>query len=274
MELPYIIILVVTGGVTGFAGGLLGVGGAFMMTPVQFIVYTNIGLSEDLAILTAFGTSLMVILPTSISGTFRHHSKDVVNWKAAAVMGVTSMLFALGGATLANHLPADVLKIAFGVILVLTVARLMFSGTPREKDGPVNNPWVWVLWAMPVGVASGLFGIGGGILLVPVLVIVMRFSMHNAIGTSLAAIIFTSVGGVVGYIVNGIGVPGRLPFSLGYINLTAWIMLVIPSALMVQVGAATAHRIPHRPLTIIFMVVLFYFGLRMIGVFQWLGLPL
>ena len=105
MELPFIFILLATGAVTGFAGGLLGVGGAFIMTPVQFMVYTRMGLPEDMAILTSFGTSLLVVLPTAISGAWRHNRNKMVYWKAAVVIGISSMVFALGGATLANCLP-------------------------------------------------------------------------------------------------------------------------------------------------------------------------
>lgn len=78
MAVTHIIILVVTGVGTGFAGGLLGLGGAFLMTPIQYLVFTNMGIPPDIAIKLAFGTSLMVILPTAISGAWRHHRKGGV----------------------------------------------------------------------------------------------------------------------------------------------------------------------------------------------------
>ena len=110
--------------------------------------------------------------------------------------------------------------------------------------------------------------------MIPVLVLALRFEMHYAIGTSLAVMILISVGGVLGYIVNGIGVPERLPYSLGYVNLPSWLLLVVPSAIMAQVGAITSHKLPRRPLMYIFTVILFYMGLRMAGLFEWLGWPL
>ena len=107
--------------------------------------------------------------------------------------------------------------------------------------------------------------------MIPVLVLALRFEMHYAIGTSLAIIMLSSLGGILGYIINGIGVPGRLDYSIGYINLTSWLLLVVPAAIMAQVGAAVAHKMPRKLLIYIFVAVLVYMGLRMIGLFEWLG---
>ncbi len=274
MELEHIVILLATGIAAGFAGGLLGVGGAFIMTPLQYIVYTGMGLSPDLAILTAFATSLLVVLPTALSGAWRHHRQKSVQWKAAIVMGLCSMVVAFGGATLATHLSATALKLAFGIIIILVGIRMLTAREPKYKIEAVASHWLWALWAVPLGFLSGVFGIGGGVVMVPVLVLALRFEIHYAIGTSLAVMIFTSIGGVLGYIVNGLGVPDRLPYSLGYVNLSSWLLLAVPAVFMAQIGAITAHKLPRRPLLYIFVLILFYMGLRTAGFFDWLGWPL
>ncbi len=109
MTLTHIIILLLTGIGAGFASGLLGIGGAFLMTPVQYIVFTDMGVPTDIAIKLAFGTSLLVILPTAASGAWRHSTKQAVWWKAAIVMGSCGLACAFGGATLAAHLPGTAL---------------------------------------------------------------------------------------------------------------------------------------------------------------------
>jgi hypothetical protein len=86
--------------------------------------------------------------------------------------------------------------------------------------------------------------------------------------------ILTSIGGIVGYIINAIGVPNLPAYSLGYVNLQSWFLLAIASIGMAQVGAITAHRLPARQLRYIFVVVMFYLGLRMLGLFDWLGWPI
>jgi uncharacterized membrane protein YfcA len=274
MSLADIFILLATGTAVGFASGLLGIGGAFIMTPVQFMVYTGMGLSADLAIKTAFGTSLLVILPTAISGAWRHHREKSVLWRAALVMGSVGMVFAFGGATLATHLSGTALKLAFGIIIILVAIRTLIARESRYKIEAVSKPWLWMVWAIPVGIVSGVFGIGGGVLIVPVLMLALRFEIHYAIGTSLAVIILTSIGGIIGYIINGIGVADRLPYSLGYINLSSWLLLAIPGAITAQVGAITAHKIPRRPLIYLFVIILLYMGLKLTGVFNWLVWPL
>lgn len=274
LDFNHIIILLLTGLGAGFAGGLLGLGGAFLMTPVQYIIYTDMGLPPDLAIRTAFGTSLLVVLPAAVSGAWRHHRNGVVLWRVAVVMGITSMVFALGGATLSAHASGAALKLAFGVIIILAAVRMLTAREPKYKIEASSNVWQWMLWAIPIGILSGMFGIGGGIVMIPIMVLALRFEMHYAIGTSLAVMILTSIGGVLGYILNGIGVAGRLPYSLGYIDLTAWLLLAVPAVASAQLGAAAAHKLPRKPLMYIFVVILLYMGLRMAGLFDWLGWPI
>jgi uncharacterized membrane protein YfcA len=274
MSAVNIIILLATGVVAGFTGGLIGLGGAFLMTPVQFIVYTRMGLPEDVAIMTAFGTSLLVVLTTAISGAWQHHRKRAVMWRVAVIMGSSGLLFSFAGSTIASHVPGAALKIIFGSIAILACIRMLIATRERTDLEPVSNPWVWVAWAIPVGLLSGLLGVGGGVIMIPVLVLALRFKMHNAVANSLAIMIFSSIGGIIGYIVNGIDVADRLSYSLGYVNLPSWLLLAVPSAIMAQVGAVVAHRIPRTPLMFIFIVIMLYMGLRMIGVFEWLGWPI
>jgi uncharacterized membrane protein YfcA len=274
MSLAHIIILLVTGAVAGFAGGLLGLGGAFLMTPMQYMVYTDMGLSADVAIKMAFGTSLLVVLTTAVSGAWRHHHERAIIWRVAVTMGICSLVFALVGATLASHVPGSALKIVFGVIAILSGIRMFFATRERSQGELVSNPWVWVVWAIPVGLLSGILGVGGGVLMIPIMVLALRLKMHNAVANSLAIMIFTSIGGIIGYIINGIGVVDRLSYSLGYIHLPSWLLLAIPGAGMAQVGAILSHRVHGKSLMYIFIIVLFYMGLRMIGVFEWLGWPI
>jgi uncharacterized membrane protein YfcA len=174
------------------------------------------------------------------------------------------------GATLAARLPYKILEIGFGG-LVLAVAIWMGlelmpklrkeAGEPRENFGLV------AACGFPIGVVAGLSGVGGGVLIVPVLVLALNFPMHIALGTSVASIILASLGGIVGYMVNGLEVPGRLPYSIGYINLPIWLCLVATSIPLAQLGVRAAHALPAKPLRYIFVAFMVYAVLRMIGVF-------
>ena len=271
MAIVHIVTLLVTGVAVGFASGLLGLGGAFIMTPVQYMIFTDMGIPTDMAIKLAFGTNLLVVLPTAASGAWRHSKEGVVWWRASIVMGSCGLITAFGGATLAAHLPGVSLKIGYGAIILAVGIRMLTAREPKIEREPKDNPWLWIAWAIPIGVITGILGIGGAILMIPVMVLALRFKMHNAVATSLAMMIFTSIGGVIGYIVNGLGVPGLPDYSIGYVNLPSWFLLVVTSIGTAQVGAITAHKLPAKQLRYIFIAIMFYMGLSLLGVFEWLG---
>jgi len=268
-----IIILLGTGAVVGFASGLLGSGGGFIMTPVQYMIFTNMGMSTKVAMMLAFGTSLLVILPTVVSGAWRHHKRGAVRWKAAIIMGICGFMSSFGGAAIAANLSGTMLKMAFGVVVLASGIRMLISRPMESEQEAKENPWLLVAWAIPIGIVTGMTGLGGGVVAVPIMVLALKFKMHNAVATSLAMIIFTSTGGVIGYIIKGLGIPDLPAYSIGYVNLQAWFLLAVTSIGMAQVGVMVAHRLPARQLRWIFIAVMFYVALRMLGVFEWLGWP-
>ena len=273
-----IIALVITGIGVGFASGLLGVGGCFIMIPVQYWVYTSMGIEPKLAILTAFGTNLAVVFPTAISGAYGHSRRGAVLWRAAIVLGITGAIGAAIGSVIAAHLPAQVLKVVFGLAILAGAIRMLTAKPPKVEEKPNENPAVLAAWGIVLGVATGIIGIGGGVLMVPVMAVILRFGMHRAVGSSTAVMIFTSLGGLTGYILNGLsaGVFGSYPIGMliGYFNPESWLALAATSVPMAQVGVRTAHRLPAKQLKYIFVAVMVYMALKMIGVFAWLHLPI
>ena len=269
----HILILLAAGAGTGFASGLLGIGGGAVMVPVCYWLVLTMNVPPDIAIRIAFGTSLLVILPTVISGSWRHNRKNAVRWKIALILGSCALAGGLVGATLAAHLPEKILTAGFGG-LVLAIALWMGLGMMpklrRGEEEPRENFRLVAACGFPIGIVSGLTGLGGGVLIVAVLVLALNFPMHIAVGTSVAAIILTSIGGIVGYIVNGLGVPVPLDYSLGYVNLPIWLCLAATSVPMAQLGARAAHALPAKPLRYILIAFMVYAGLDMIGVFHWL----
>ncbi len=274
MTITHIIVLLITGAGAGFASGLLGIGGALIMGPVQYTVFVNMGIPAEIAIKLALGTNLLVVLPTAISGAWRHHKNKAVWWKAAIIMGSCSLIGAFVGATIATHLPGQALKITFGAIILASAIRMLTAKLPQIEEEPRDNPWLWVVWALPISLVAGLVGVGGGIVAVPVMTLVLRFKMHNAVATSLAMMILTSIGGIIGYITGGIGIPNLPAYSIGFVNLPSGFLLAVTSIGMAQVGAMTAHRLPAKQLSYIFITIMVYMALKMLGTFEWLGWPL
>lgn len=276
--LTAVIALLITGLGVGFASGLLGVGGCFIMIPVQFWVYTGMGMDPNAAILIAFGTNLFVVLPTAASGAYGHTKKGAVWWKAGIVLGITGAVGAVIGATIAAHLPAKILTVAFGLTILAGGVRMLTAKPPKIEEKPKDNPWIWAACGIPIGILTGIIGIGGGVLMVPIMVLALKFKMHQAVGTSTALMIFTSIGGLAGYIYNGLaaGVYGAYPIGhlIGYVNPESWLALALTSVPMAQVGVRVAHLLPAKELKYVFIAAMIYMGLKMMGVFSWLGLPI
>lgn len=267
------LVLLATGVIVGFACGLLGVGGGFIMVPVQIWALTSSGIDPTIAVRVAFGTSLAVVLPTALSGCHGHHCRGVVLWRPGIALGLSGLAGALAGGTIATHTPGDLLKMLFGVVVLAGALRMVVAGRIRPKEKQEEALLAYILWGFAVGIVSGMTGIGGGVILVPAMVVALGFSMHQAVGTSSVAIAFNAMGGILAYALNGLGVAGLPPHSVGYIDLLQFVLLVGTSVPVAQLGVNVAHRLPGEQLRYIFMALMIYIGLRMIGVFAWLGLP-
>ena len=268
MEPILIIVLVAAGIIVGLGQGLLGVGGAFIMVPVMLAVFDHLGWEQDMAVKVAFGTSLLVIFPAAVATTVAHHRKRAIWWKAAIVMGLAGAAGSLLGATLTTQvIGGEVMKKAFGVVVILASVRLFTAKAVESKEIASERPFFWATFGFLVGLFSGLLGAGGGILLVPVMVMVLKFRMHQAVATSAAVMVFTSGAGALGYFINGLHLSGLPGGSLGYFSLTAWLCLAPTSIAMTQAGTWAAHRLSARVLKTVFVIVMVVVGLKMLGTF-------
>jgi uncharacterized protein len=261
-----LVVLLLTGILVGFASGLLGLGGGFLMVPVQFWLLTSLGMDPTLAIRIAFGTSLAVVIPTALSSAYGHHCRECVLLRPLLAMILPCIVGGFIGATITTHLPGSWMELFFGIVLVLAALR-MGTGAPLlpGRTTPTLIPtWQYMLWGLIFGGLSGMLGIGGGIIMVPVMVSFMRFSMHQAIGTSTALMIGSAASGVLSYIANGWGAAGLPPGSFGYVNLLQWLPLVAMSIPMAQLGVRTAHRLPQEKIRLIFVAAMILTGASMV----------
>ncbi len=275
MELiVYILILLFTGAFVGFASGLLGIGGGFIMVPVQFFLLTALGSDPDTALRVAFATSLAVILPTAISGALGHWRRGAVMVVPAIFLGLAGLVGGIFGAGISSNTPAAILSFIFGLLALGSALWMLMSRCPEIKENPSNSKESYLFWGFLGGFSSGLLGIGGGVVMVPLLNILLKFPIHKAIGTSTAFIIFASIGGIITYIFTGMNATGLPPYSVGYVSLLQFVALAGTSIPMARVGVKAAHKLPDKELKYIFAALLIYIALKMMGVFQWLNLPL
>ncbi len=270
----YIFILALTGIGVGFATGILGVGGGFILAPVQFFLLQSLGVDTDTAIRVAFGTSLAVMLPTAISGAYTHHKNSCVLIKPAIYLGLAGFFGGIFGGYIAAHTPGDVLRILFGILIFFVVIQFLKYNNPTGAGKKILDIYHLFFYGFLAGICSGLLGIGGGIVLVPIMVILLRFSMIEAVGTSTAVIILTSLGGILAYSINGIGISGLPEYSVGYINLLQFAVLAGFSIPMARLGANMAQKLPENYLRYLFSAILIYIALKMLGFFEFFRIPL
>ena len=251
----------------GISSGLLGVGGGFLMVPLQYFLLTSIGVEPDLALRISLGTSLAIIIPTAISGAYTHQRRIEDILKPGILLGIFGMFGGILGGISSSHIPSNILSIILGIFLVFVAINMLFSGndssTSRFKQLKLSL-FVGAFFGILIGFSSGLLGIGGGIFLIPSLVFLLGFSMKKSIGISSIFISLTAIGGTISYILTGWGI-NPFPFSLGYISLINLVCIAIFSIPSAYIGAKLVYKLPEKRLKQIFGVIMIYMGIKMLG---------
>ncbi len=240
----------------GLWGGLVGLGGGVLMVPLM-VELMKVSQHQ------AHGTSLVAIVFTGLTGAIAYGREGSVNWLAAVLLASTAVLSARQGARFAATLPEWKLKRAFGGFLLFVAFLLatksffphFFPSSPLGTSamGRVAEVFVLLLTGGATGFLSGLMGVGGGLVMVPVMVLVMGFSQHMAQGTSLAVIVPTGAVGAwthwrLGHVVSSL-VPG----------------LICGILVGTSSGAYLAHLIPEDRLRILFVAIMLFMSLRFLA---------
>ncbi|MDV0441473.1 sulfite exporter TauE/SafE family protein [Methanorbis furvi] len=273
MEPFLLCLLIATGLFAGFMSGLLGVGGGFIFAPVMYFVMKASGVDPETAILVAFGTSLAVALPTVLSSALGHSRKGNVVWRDAVIIGVAGIVTGYIGGTVATYLPVQVLTFLFGVMLVIGAVR-MITALPSGDARSLSTPAGVGIGGF-AGFMSGLLGVGGGTIVVPLLTIIGKYQMRYAVATSAAAIVFITLGGIASYVVNGLSAHVNLSsygfYLIGYVDLVMWAILAVTAVPMALIGVTYANQFPDKLLKKIFVVLMIVIALDMLGVFSFIG---
>lgn len=267
--------LILIGVFAGFVSGLLGVGG-FLMVPLQYFLLSSEGIDPSLAMVVSVATSLAIIIPTASTGAYRHQkvNKDIV--KPGIALGIFGIVGSFAGGLLAVYIPTYYLQIVFSILLI-GVAINMIRGSLKDAKEDSNdsddgessaligfNVLAFVCVGFAVGILSGLLGVGGGIFIIPILTMIFGFKLTKAIGTSSVYISLTAIGGVISYIYSGWAV-NPLSFSLGYVSLINWILIVLFSVPMASLGAKLVYKVPEKKLKIVFAILIFFIAAKMLG---------
>lgn len=246
--------MLAAGCITGFAAGLFGIGGGVITVPVLYAVFQAIGVADEPSLKAAIGTSLAVILVTSIRSLATHHRAGLVDRDMLKGWGPWIAAGAAGGGALARWVPLELLAGVFVVgafIVAVQRMRPARNAAPRALNLHANR--LKIPLGAGAGVFSALMGLGGGAVGVMVMTLAGR-PMHQAIATSAGFGLAVAAPGMAGFVLSGWGAAGLPPASLGYVNLPAFAAVAITAAIMAPVGARTAHRLDGALLSRIFGV--------------------
>lgn len=260
--LGFVVLLAGASACAGVLAGMLGVGGGIILVPVLHFIFDRFGISPDIAMHMAIGTSLATIVPTSIVSARSHHGKGAVDFGLLKSFAPTVILGVAAGSVLADSLRGQVLSLIFGTVALLVAIRLTVvkkEVTSDNRDGALLK----VISGFIIGCVSALMGIGGGTFSVAVLS-KLGYGIHRAVGTSAAIGLLIALPGSVGFMITGWEVEGLPPYSLGYVNLLA-VMCVIPATMLATpIGVRIAHRMEDEKLRITFAVILGLMAIRML----------
>lgn len=259
-----VIALLGAGLVTGVLAGMFGVGGGAVIVPVLYQIFGFLNVPEDVRMHLCVGTSLAIIIPTSIQSFRTHYSKGKVLMEVLKLWAVPVVLSVLAGGAIAAFAPALVLKLVF-IAVALSNAIKLLSGRDDWRIAPdLPGPTGMRAYGVLIGLASSLMGIGGGAISNMILSLHGK-AIHNAVATSSGLGVLISVPGAIAYIAAGWPKMALLPpLSLGFVSLLGFALIAPTSTLVAPLGARLAHSMPKRRLEVAFGVFLLLVSARFI----------
>jgi uncharacterized membrane protein YfcA len=261
-ELAWMTLALLAGGVVaGFLAGLFGIGGGGILVPILFEVFNLIGVPIEVRMHLAVGTSLAIIIPTSIRSFKSHHARGAVDMSVLRDTGPAVGVGVIIGVFIAALVDATVLKAVFLVSATL-MATNMFVGRGQIVLG-AQLPGRIANWAvgLVIGVVCTLIGIGGGAYLVTYMTLYGR-SIHQSIATGAGLGPIIAIPATIGFVVSGLGAEGLPPGSLGYVSLIGALIIIPASVLVAPLGVRVAHGLSERKLELAFGVFLSFVALR------------
>ncbi|WP_173931839.1 sulfite exporter TauE/SafE family protein [Chelativorans sp. Marseille-P2723] len=235
--------------VAGILAGLFGIGGGAVLVPVFYQIFGLLDVDEAVRMHLSVGTSLAIIVPTSLRSWRAHYTRGAVDMSLLRSFVISVPIGVVIASITAAHLSSAGLRVIFAAVLGLLGLKLMFNHRQWHIKGDIPGNPIRGMVGFLIGYLSTLLGIGGGILNNSFMTLFGR-PIHQAVATSSGVGVLISIPGFLGYIWAGWGAPGLPIGSTGFVNWIA-VALVIPITLLVTpLGVRMAHALQRRHLEI------------------------
>ncbi len=255
-------VLAIAAAVAGFMAGLLGVGGGIIMVPALYYAFTVLDFDIVTRMHLSVGTSLAIIIPTSIISTKTHMEYDAVDFKMVRSFGIFILIGVIAGTFLAVNLKTPALVLFFSIFAFMVGLFFIFLREQLVDNPKKISDFTKNISGILIGFISIPLGIGGGSLMVPFMR-TFGYDIRKSIGTAAAIGFLIAITGTFTMIMGGKIIDNvNTPFSIGYINLLGFIVFVPVTMVMARLGAKAVYKIDKKVLSKIFGTFLILVSVR------------
>jgi uncharacterized protein len=263
------LLLVAVGALSGFLAGVFGIGGGAILVPVFYECFRLAGVPLDVRMPLCVGTSLAIIIPTSITSYRAHHARGAVDPEILRVWWLPILIGVLAGSVIARDAPERLFKIVFVVVAWLAAARLLSARESWKFGDDLPKGPVMRFFGLCVGLLATLMGVGGG-LFANLLMTFYGRPIHQGVATSSAIAVLVSIPGALGYVYAGWPAAAhypdvaalQFPLALGYVSLIGAVLVMPMSLLIAPLGVRVAHAMSKKTLERSYGAYLFIVGTR------------
>ncbi len=264
-ELAWLAAAIVAGGVvSGFLAGLFGIGGGAIIVPVLYEVFRVIGVPDEIRMQLCIGTSLAIIIPTTIRSYVAHRARGAVMQDVLRIWMIPMVVGVGLGSALASFAPQSVFKVAFIILAAIIAARLLFGGDRWRLGDELPGRTGMIAYGLGIGLAGSLMGVSGGSMSTMVLTLYGK-PIHAAVGTAAGLGVPLTIAGTLGYVLAGLPHQALTPpLSLGFVSLIGVALMAPVSSWVAIFGVRAAHALPKRQLEIAFGMFLLLISIRFV----------
>jgi uncharacterized membrane protein YfcA len=265
------LLLVAVGMLSGFLAGVFGIGGGAILVPVFYECFRLAGVPLEVRMPLCIGTSLAIIIPTSIQSFRAHYARGAVDMEILKAWSLPVITGVIAGSVTARYAPERLFKIVFVAVAWSAAARLLLARETWKFGDDLPRGPLMKIYGFFVGLLSTLMGIGGG-LFSNLLMTFYGRPILQAVATSSALAVLISIPGALGYVYAGWPAAERypdvaalqLPFAIGYVSLIGAVLVMPTSLLTAPLGVRAAHAMSKRTLEMAFGCYLFIVGSRFV----------
>ncbi|WP_425466810.1 sulfite exporter TauE/SafE family protein [Parashewanella tropica] len=258
-----ITVFMALGSLVGFMAGLLGIGGGLIVVPALFYLLPQMGVNADYVPLIAIATSLANMVLTTFSSVAAHHRRQNLDWGVAKVLVPGIFIGAVLSGSVASLIPAEAMKQFFAIFVILMAINMARPIKAEANQRSLPPPTILFGMMVLIAMLCGMLGIGGGVIIVPLLCYFGQ-KMQRAVGLSSMAGFCVALAGSIGYIVAGWNVTDLPSATIGYIYIPALVGIAITSTLVAPLGVKAAMTWPTPVLKKVFALFLFFVGIELV----------